>query len=159
MKNIIFFFATILFASFSAQANNNIETFPTPATCSFAKKVTLSAGTMILLETNEAFSSDQATVGQILNFKVRTNVQAQGRTVITTGSMAIGRVKSVSEATFNSPAQITIELQYVQAVDGQMVALNPTEQTLKGLYPNEGTTGNIGFNITAQVMNDIRIKS
>ena len=157
MKNILFFFVALLFAAFSAQAANSTDSFPIP--CSISKKITLTAGTMILLETNEAFDSDQASVGQIINFKVRTNVMAENRVAIVTGALAVGRVKAVSEATYNGPAQITIELQYVQAVDGQMVALNPTEQTIQGAYTSEGTSGKSGMAITAHVMNDLDIKS
>lgn len=124
----------------------------------FDAKVTLPAGTLIYLEANERVMSDEATVGKLIQFKVKMNVTVDGKVVIATGAAAIGRIKSVSEATFNSPAEVTIELTSVQAVDGQQVPLNGTEQTVKGTYPNEGMVVNIGTSITANVMNDIVIK-
>ena len=81
-----------------------------------------------------------------------------GKVVIKTGAIAVGRVKSLQEATYNNPAEITIELKSVQAVDGQLVDLNGTEQTMKGIYPNQGTLINIGTSITANVMNDTEVK-
>ncbi|MCB0534841.1 MAG: hypothetical protein KDD14_21730 [Saprospiraceae bacterium] len=122
------------------------------------KKVTLPAGTLVLLETAESFPSDQLTIGKNLQFKVRMDVMAENWIAIPTGAIALGRVKALNTATFNSPAEVTIELQYVQAVDGQMIALNGNEQTIKGTYPGEGTAVEAGATITAQVMNTIEIK-
>ena len=122
------------------------------------KKVTLPAGTLVMLETAESFPSDQLTIGKNLQFKVRMDVMAENWIAIPTGAIALGRVKALNTATFNSPAEVTIELQYVQAVDGQMIALNGNEQTIKGTYPGEGTAVEAGATITAQVMNTIEIK-
>ncbi|MEM9887824.1 MAG: hypothetical protein AAF849_18155 [Bacteroidota bacterium] len=121
-------------------------------------KVTLDAGTLIYLETNERIFTDGAMPGKIIQFKVKMNVIIKGKVVIRTGAAAIGRVKSVRAATYNNPAEITIELTSVQSVDGQQVSLNGTEQTLQGEFPNQGTLINIGTAITANVMNDTEIK-
>ena len=123
------------------------------------RKVTLKAGTIVILETNETFNSDNVTVGQALSFKVRTNVVVDGETTIRTGAMASGRVKKIAETTYNAPAKITIELQYVQAVDGQMVALDGDPLTIEGTYPNEGSQVKTATTITARVMNDIKIRT
>ncbi len=154
MKKYIFLLFAIVTLAPVSQANtlfNNAE-------ITFDARVTLPAGTLIYLEANERVMSDQATVGKLVQFKVKTNVVVDGKVVIATGALAIGRIKSVSEATYNSAAEVTIELTSVQAVDGQQVALNGTEQTLQGVYPNEGMVVNIGTPITANVMNDIVIK-
>jgi hypothetical protein len=121
-------------------------------------KVDLDAGTIILLETNEKFASDQVTVGKTIQFKVRTNVMADNKVAIRTGALATGRVKAIEPATHNNPEEIRIELEYVQAVDGQMVPLNGNEQSIRGQFPGEGTSVAYATTITAQVMNNQKIK-
>ncbi len=118
---------------------------------------TLPAGTLVILETTEKISSDQVTVGKTLLFRVRMNVVADGKTVISSGALAVGRVKSISRATYNNPEEITLEVLYAQAVDGQQVALNGAEQTYRGTFPNESTSVEPGQTITATVMNNIQI--
>lgn len=118
---------------------------------------TLPAGTLVILETTEKISSDQVTVGKTLLFRVRMNVVADGKTVISSGALAVGRVKSISRATYNNPEEITLEVLYAQAVDGQQVALNGAEQTYRGTFPNESTAVDPGQTITATVMNNIQI--
>ena len=112
----------------------------------------------MVLKTNESGSSDAATVGKLVNFTVHTDVMAEKEVVVRTGALAIDRMKSIQPATFNNPAQITIEPQHVQAVDGQMVALNGNEQTIPGAFPNQGAGFSPGTLITAQVMNETEIK-
>jgi hypothetical protein len=152
MKNILFlcfaFCTTLGFARTS-------DLHPTPC---FHKHADLSAGTIVLLETNETFKSDDVTVGKVLQFRVRTNVMAEGEVVIQTGALAIGRVKAIESATHNSQEEIRFELEYVQAVDGQMVALNGNEQSARGQFTGQGTTVQIVTSITAQVMNNQKIK-
>ena len=131
----------------------------TPQPFDFFKKIDLLAGTPVSLETAEKVLSDQVTVGQLVKFKVITDVVVDGRVVIRTGAIARGRVKSISENTYNSPESITVELVSVQAVDGQTVALNGDEQTYRGVYPNEGTLIHPGYAISANVMNDMVIKA
>ncbi len=147
----------LLCVSFSTWANSTPFIIGAPS-CVFSKKVVLQAGTLIYLELDEQIYSDQVTIGKSIRFKVRTNVVSDGKVVVTTGSLAIGRVKNIRTATYNNPAEVTIELTYVQAVDGQQVALNGTEQIVRGQYPSQGTEINAGISITANVMNDIEIE-
>ena len=103
------------------------------------KDVTLNAGTLVMLETAERVSSEQLTVGKVLQFKVTMNVMAEGK------------------STYNEPEAIRIEMMHVQAVDGQMVALNGNEQTIRGRYKGEAATLDTGTAITANATNDIVI--
>jgi hypothetical protein len=157
MKNtikILFFF--LLAANNLLNANNQI-TMPLPVFCRPDANVTLPAGTLVLLETSEVKYSDQVTVGTMFNFRVRTNVMAQGEVVISTGSLAVGRIKSIRTNTYNDPEEVTVELFYVQAVDGQMVPLNGNELTIRGQFANEGTKVEYATFMTSQVMNNIVI--
>lgn len=148
MKNLILFFAMI--AGFAAKSAT-----PAPHCHNW---VTLPAGTMVMLETNEKFSSDQSTVGKVLKFRVTTDVRVDGKVLIATGAIAVGRVKAIEQTTYNNPETITITLLSAQAVDGQQVALNGMEQTFAGQFPNQGVTVEVGQAIIAMVMNNTEIK-
>ena len=128
---------------------------------SLCKKVTLNSGTPILLESNEKLETHNLTVGQTIIFKVKMDVKAEGETVIATGALAIGSVKFIEESTFNNPAEIRVDLKYVQAVDGQQVPLNGNELSAFGKERGRGTGSTIvfGTGITAHVTNNIDIKS
>lgn len=157
MKNILF----CCFFSFLATTVVSAQEDPAPAPVFkgvFDKDVTLNAGTILLLETNEKIQSSQVTVGKTIQFKVRTNVTAQNRVAIRTGALAVGRVKSIEPYTFNSPEEIRIELLYVQAIDGQMIPLTGNEQTIRGQFPGQDAAIETGTAITANVTNTIEIK-
>ncbi len=146
MKNIFSLCLTLLSLSTSLAAKSqplNAKTLP--------------AGTLVLLETTERIDSYRATVGKTLTFRVRTNVVVDGKTVIASGALAIGRVKSISRTTFNNPEEITLEVLYAQAVDGQQVALNGAEQSYRGVFAGESVIVEPAQTITATVMNNTEI--
>lgn len=151
MKNTFTFFAFIAFLSFGSI--ELIAATPSP----ILPKVVVKAGTLVTLETAEKIYSDDATVGQILKFSVLMNVVVDGKVVIASGALAIGRVKSIKKTTYNIPEEITIELKSVQAVDGQQIVLNGDEQTYKGKFTGEGTYVMPGRTITAKLMNNYTI--
>ena len=122
------------------------------------KDRTLRAGTLVLLETNEKIFSHEVTVGKTVMFRVRMNVVVDGEVVIPTGAMALGRVKAIQTGTHNVPEEIRLELQYVQAVDGQQIPLNGNEQSFKAQFTGQGSPADTGLSITAQVMNNIEIE-
>lgn len=159
MKTLLF--ACFLFASTFATAQDySVDPMPAPVyKCIFKdKEVDLQAGTILLLETNEKIESGSMTVGQNVNFKVRTNVMAEGKVAISTGALAVGRVKAIQSNTHNDAEEIRIELLYVQAVDGQMIPLNGNEQTIRGTFPGQSTAVETGTAITANVTNTVEIK-
>ena len=148
MKNTLFTLATLIAFFFSTAA----QATPPGNPCK-----TLPAGTLVMLETTEKISSDAVTVGKTLVFRVRTNVVVDGKVVISTGAIAIGRVKNITPATFNLPEEITFEVTYAQAVDGQQIALNGAEQTYKGRFSRESVVVEPGQMITGTVMNNTNI--
>lgn len=152
MKNTLYTLVALIAFFFSTAA----QAAPSPALDGGPCK-TLPAGTLVVLETTEKVSSDAVTVGKILIFRVRTNVVVDGETVIATGAIAIGRVKSIKPASFNFPEEITLEVTYAQAVDGQQVSLYGAEQTYKGRFPRESTVVEPGQMITGTVMNNTNI--
>ena len=157
MKNILVSIALSLAIFSQVQAANTTEA-PQAKGIFCDDKITLTSGTLVMLETAERFESDQVTVGKEIQFRVRTNVMAENEVAIRTGALAIGRVKAIEPATYNNPAEIRIELTYVQAVDGQMIALSGQEQSLRGQFTGQGTSVEAGASITGYVMNDVRVK-
>jgi hypothetical protein len=132
--------------------------YPAAAFAAPCQKVVLNAGTLVILETSEALQSGQATVGQLVQFKVRANVYAEGEAVITTGAQAIGRIKAIEPSSYNNPETFKIEVMYVQAVDGQQIALSGNELSIKGQFSGQDAGSQPGTTITANVMNDTKIK-
>jgi len=122
------------------------------------EKVWLTAGTLVILETSEALQSGQATVGQLVQFRVRANVYAEGEATIVTGALAMGRIKAIEPSTYNNPETYKLEVMYVQAVDGQQVPLNGNEMSIRGQFSGQDVSSQPGATITASVMNDMKIK-
>ena len=161
MRNLMLCLTCFAFnlLSVPAQAYDK-DPIPAPIFKLFGKKdVTLRAGTLVMLETAERVSSDQVTVGKVLQFKVTMNVMAEGEVAIRSGAVALGRVKAIEKSTYNEPESIRIEMMHVQAVDGQMVPLNGNEQTIQGRYKGEAAIIETGTSITANVTNDIEINT
>ena len=123
------------------------------------KKVDLLSGTTVLLELAESLSSEQMTAGQLVQFKVTTDVVVDGRVAIRTGALAWGRIKGIDKPTYNNPAQLRLEVQHVQAVDGQQIKLNGAEQTLRGKFSSQGFQAQPGTTIMTTVMNDNEVKT
>lgn len=159
MKTIFAFFLAFIglssFAFANAQTALEAPSFELPF---LNKKVTLPAGTLILLETTETLDASQMTVGQLIQFKVTTDVIIDEKKVIATGAQATGRVKELNKGTYNNPGTVTIEITNIQSVDGQQINMNGMEQQMKGRYPGQPATIQTGTAISAYVMNDTTVK-
>ena len=159
MKKYMIFSLLLCLAALQTNANNTPSCTDANTSFTIGKKVDLLAGTTVMLELAERISSQSMTSGQLIKFRVSTNVVVDGKIAIRTGALAIGRVKSVRPSSYNNAEEITIEVTTVQAVDGQQVALDGKEQTFKGQFSNQGTDANVGLAITSTVMNNITIKT
>lgn len=155
----ILFAYTFLMFVFSAYATTNAQpNLPTYDISLFHKHATLTAGTTVYFEITEEIKSADMTEGQLVEFKVKSDIYADNKVVIKSGAMAMGRVKSIEKSTYNNPEKITIEVTQVQAVDGQQVNLAASEQTLKGKFSGEGSTIQSGTMISATVLNDTKVR-
>lgn len=119
--------------------------------------VTLPAGTLVLLETNEQLKSEVMTVGRIVKCRVIADVVVDGKVVIRTGAVATARVKRIQPTTYNESERLTLVALSAKAVDGQMIALSGTEQTTKGLMPNEPVRVHIGTPLNGNVVNNYSV--
>lgn len=149
----LFLLTTITFAQAS-----HID--PTPKDFSYYKlcdqKVMIPAGTLVMLEVNEIRSTELA-VGRKVEMRVAFDVTIKEEVVIKTGAFAVGRIKSIDTGGYSSKASITLELEYVLAVDGTTVPLFGNEQTFLASNPGEPGQSESNGLITAQTRNNIKI--
>ena len=149
-------FAAVLFCSAPAFAVSSVVHNLNEAP---QQIITLSAGTQISLMLNESIDAESVAVGNALDFTVRSNVTVNGKVVIAAGSTATGWVKNVKKACNGKCAEITITVESAQAVDGQTVNLRSIPHIVKAPCCDGTTTANIGTNLTAHVLNDIKVEA
>ena len=148
-KSIITTLVLTVFALFnSLQAHNN------PINCA---KAELPSGTLVNLEIIEQVQSNKVTVGHLVKCRITTDVVVDGKVVIRTGAVATARVSAIAPTTYNEGEKITLRAINAQAADGQIIALNGTEQTVKGRLPNQAVTAHIGTPLNAHVTNNCKI--
>jgi hypothetical protein len=157
MKTLFAFFLSLFTLAAIANTESSFEA-PFTNNSFLHKKTTLPAGTLILLETTETLDASQMTIGQLIQFKVKTDVMVNGKKLIATGAQATGRVKDLGKGSYNHSGTVTIEITYVQAVDGQQVSMNGQEQQMKGYHKGQSAKIQTGTAISAYVMNDTEIR-
>lgn len=111
MKHFIYFI--FLLSSYTAKAQPSLL---------YGQKI-LPAGKVVFLRSDQTLKSS-AAMGKTVAFKVMGNVSVDGYDLISHDAMAMGKVKEIVQSSYNYPEQIIIVLQYVQAKDGQMLAIN-----------------------------------
>ena len=161
-------FTQSIFRSFLALTlvclvNFSFATNPNPPS---EMMIMLRAGTAVSLTLNEEFSADEVAVGNSIDFMVRSNVTVNGKVVIAAGSIAEGWVKKVRskcdskcKCSDNQCSTITITVESVQAVDGQRIYLRSIPHTIKAPCCNKNANANIGTNLSARVLNDVKINA
>ncbi len=101
---------SILFMSFKMDGNG---------------EVVLNAGTNVALETISMIRSDQVSVGQTIDFKVKYDVKSGDAVVIRAGSIAKGQVSRAKKAKgVGKEGFVEVKIKSVTAVDGQEVFLS-----------------------------------
>ena len=79
------------------------------------------------------------------------------KTMVKTMVVSTGWIKNLKKSCGGKCAEITISAESAQAVDGQTVNLRSIPHTVKATCCKGSTTVNIGTNLTAHVLNDIKI--
>lgn len=88
------------------------------------EEVILNAGTSIPLETVSMIQSDLVSVGQTIDFRVKSDVKVDGKTVVAAGSIAKGQVMRAQKAKgIGKEGFVEIQIKSVTALDGQEVFL------------------------------------
>lgn len=121
--------------------------------------VTLTAGTVVNVYLNEAIDAESVSVGNSLDFMVRSNVMVNGKVLIAAGATATGWVKNVKKGGGGKFVELTISVENAMSVDGQMVNLRSIPHIVKAPCGDGSTTANIGTNLSARVLNDIKINA
>lgn len=119
--------------------------------------VTLPAGTQVSVTLNEMLDSETVAVGNAIDFNVRSNVVVNGKTLIAAGATATGWVKNVKKGCNGKCAEVTITVESATAVDGQTVNLRSIPHVVKAPCCDGSTQAQIGTNVTARVLNDVKI--
>ncbi len=87
--------------------------------------VILTSGTSIPLETISNIESSTASVGQIVDFRVRYDVKINGKIVVATGAVAKGQILRAQKAKgLGKEGFLEIQIKSVTAVDGQEIPLS-----------------------------------
>lgn len=109
------------------------------ATCVFApftsaqKKVTLKAGTPVILATVETVTSKTTVSGNAIDFKVVTDVIVDGNVVIPAGTIAKGQASNVSKASaIGKGGEVTVGINNIYALDGTLVPLSGANISASG---------------------------
>lgn len=87
-------------------------------------EVVLNAGTAIALETLSPIRSEAVSPGQIIDFRVRTDVKVGDQIVIRGGTIAKGQVMRAERAKgIGKEGFVEVQIKSVPAVDGQEILL------------------------------------
>lgn len=175
IKSITFIFVVAL-ATFNFTSLN--DAMPAPTIMTEEGMVVLRASTPVSVQLNQEISSEDAQVGNAIEFMVRSNVTVNGKVVIAAGSIAEGMVQAVNQpCKYNKCdkpcAEITIVVESAQAVDGQRVNLRSIPHTVKadccckGNYKKHGKRDccllpakvKVGTVLTSRVLNDVKINA
>ncbi len=93
-----------------------------------SKVVILKAGTPVALELISSIQSDKAKTGQMVDFRVISDIKAEGVVVIPAGTIAKGQIIDAEKSgIFGQPGELSVAIRSVTAIDGTNVPLMGTE--------------------------------
>lgn len=95
--------------------------------------VVLKAGTVIPMELISTITSKSARSGQMVDFRVMSDVKVDGKTVISAGSIAQGQiVRAKKSGLLGSEGELEIAVKSIKAVDGTNVYLTTNNLSDEG---------------------------
>lgn len=95
---------------------------------SFAADVELKDGTPVRLKLAQTVTSADAEKGQLVSFEVLEDVKVGNATVIKQGSLVVATiVEARSKKSFGRKGKLSLQFDYVKAVDGTQVSLRVAE--------------------------------
>jgi len=97
------------------------------------KPITLRAGTPVVAESAQTYNSKNLSVGQSINVRAKFNVVVDKQTLISAGSLGTATISDLKKAgIFGRAGRLELQIQSIQAVDGQQVLLSGIPLTLEG---------------------------
>ena len=97
------------------------------------EEVLLRAGTPVVCEAGQTYTSRELTAGQSISVRVKFNVVSKRKTLISAGALGSATVTDVRKrGVFGRPGRMEVSIQSVQAVDGQQVLLSGIPMAIEG---------------------------
>ncbi len=141
----------LIFPLMIAALNNNTTplpnsvTTPKPKEMSFVTQtdyeikvedgttLTLRAGTPIVVEATQTYNAKNLSEGQTVNVRVKYNVVVNKQTLVAAGALGTANISDlVKPGIFGKPGRIELQMQSVQAVDGQQILLSGMPMIAEG---------------------------
>ena len=97
------------------------------------EEVLLRAGTPVVAEAGQTYTSRELTAGQSISVRVKFNVVSKKKTLISAGALGSATVSDIRKrGIFGRAGRMELTIQSVQAVDGQQVLLSGIPMTIEG---------------------------
>ncbi len=95
--------------------------------------VTLRSGTPIVIETLQTLNAKNLSEGQTVNVRVKYNVVVAKQIVVAAGALGNATISEISKpGMFGKPGRIELQIQSIQAVDGQQVLVSGMPMIAEG---------------------------
>ncbi len=95
--------------------------------------LTLRAGTPIVVEASQTYNAKNLTEGQTVNVRVKYNVIVNKQTLVAAGALGTANIANlVKPGVFGKAGKIELQMQSVQAVDGQQILLSGNPMFAEG---------------------------
>ncbi len=95
--------------------------------------VTLRAGTAVVVESSQTYYSKNLSEGQTINVRVKFNVVVNKKIAIAAGALGTATVSEVKKPKiFGGGGRLEVQVQSVQAVDGQQILLSGIPHITEG---------------------------
>jgi hypothetical protein len=90
-----------------------------------AETIVVKAGTPVYLELINSIDGNNVRQGQMVDFRVTSDVIVNGEKIIAAGSFAKGQIVSQKDNNFcGMPGEVEVAIQHVIAADGTMIPLS-----------------------------------
>ena len=94
---------------------------------------TLRAGTQIVVESTQTYTSENLAPGQSINVRVKYNIVVKKQTLIAAGSMGNATISRINKPKiFGKGGEMIVQVQNIQSVDGQQIPVTGIPMILKG---------------------------
>jgi hypothetical protein len=95
--------------------------------------VTLRAGTPIVVEATQSYNAKNLSEGQTVNVRVKYNVVVNKQTLVGAGALGTATISDITKpGIFGKAGRMELQMQSVQAVDGQQILLTSIPMMAEG---------------------------
>jgi hypothetical protein len=95
--------------------------------------ITLRSGTPVVVEAIQTYNSKNLSEGQTVNVRVKYNVVINKQTAIAAGALGNATITDIQRpGIFGKPGRLELQIQSVQAVDGQQILLSGMNMIAEG---------------------------